>query len=151
MSPLRCGPTQRTQDVISSDDVQVSFVTRSGKARHAPASFHSTAHSTVHLKSQLRFARRIFGNQSRIRKIRAMASAQNVPDRRPEIKYQQLKRHQHVATLFGQETFQRIATARILVVGAGGIGCELLKNLAMVGFGDIQVVSRSTSFKSCRV
>lgn len=33
---------------------------------------------------------------------------------------------------------------RILVVGAGGIGCELLKNLVLTGFKDIEVVSLFT-------
>jgi molybdopterin/thiamine biosynthesis adenylyltransferase len=32
-------------------------------------------------------------------------------------------------------------TLQILVVGAGGIGCELLKNLALAGFSDIVLVS----------
>ena len=30
------------------------------------------------------------------------------------------------------------------MVGAGGIGCELLKNLVLTGFKDIEVVSAST-------
>lgn len=34
-----------------------------------------------------------------------------------------------------------IEAARVLVVGAGGIGCELLKNLVLSGFKDIEIVS----------
>lgn len=30
------------------------------------------------------------------------------------------------------------------MVGAGGIGCELLKNLALTGFGDIHIVDLDT-------
>lgn len=37
-----------------------------------------------------------------------------------------------------------ISNAKILVVGAGGIGCELLKNLVLSGFTDIVAVSLLT-------
>lgn len=35
----------------------------------------------------------------------------------------------------GQETVDRLAHARLFMVGAGAIGCELLKNFAMLGVG----------------
>ena len=35
---------------------------------------------------------------------------------------------------------ERVAAARLLVVGAGGIGCELLKTLVLCGFSCVQVV-----------
>jgi ubiquitin-like 1-activating enzyme E1 B len=34
--------------------------------------------------------------------------------------------------------------ARVLMVGAGGIGCELLKNLVLTGFGEVQIVDLDT-------
>ena len=35
---------------------------------------------------------------------------------------------------------EKIVKSRILMVGAGGIGCELLKNLVLTGFNEIEVV-----------
>ena len=35
---------------------------------------------------------------------------------------------------------KNILSCKLLVVGAGGIGCELLKNLVLTGFQDIVVV-----------
>lgn len=34
--------------------------------------------------------------------------------------------------------------AKVLMVGAGGIGCELLKNLVLTGFGEVHVVDLDT-------
>ena len=36
---------------------------------------------------------------------------------------------------------EKIKNAKVLMVGAGGIGCELLKNLVLTGFQDIKIVS----------
>jgi len=38
----------------------------------------------------------------------------------------------------------KVNTSKILVVGAGGIGCELLKNLVLTGFKDITVIDLDT-------
>ncbi|KAK8166753.1 hypothetical protein IWX90DRAFT_222408 [Phyllosticta citrichinensis] len=44
----------------------------------------------------------------------------------------------------GTSLYSHIQQSRVLMVGAGGIGCELLKNLVLTGFGDIHIVDLDT-------
>ena len=53
-------------------------------------------------------------------------------------------RHAYAKAILGKELFGKISSSRILVVGAGGIGCELLKNLVLVGFGHIELIDLDT-------
>lgn len=43
--------------------------------------------------------------------------------------------------VFKSDLREKVLDAKILVVGAGGIGCEVLKNLVMSGFKHIEIVS----------
>ncbi|KAG2777172.1 SUMO-activating enzyme subunit 2 [Phytophthora cactorum] len=49
-----------------------------------------------------------------------------------------------LATVLGDDLRNKVQSARILVVGAGGIGCELLKNLVLSGFVDIELIDLDT-------
>lgn len=65
----------------------------------------------------------------------------------------QSKRYSFAEAILGPEQRERLTvrkfgprwsdlaqTTRLLMVGAGGIGCELLKNCVLAGIGDITVV-----------
>ena len=43
--------------------------------------------------------------------------------------------------IYGKETAHKVLTANVLVVGAGGIGCEVMKTLSVTGFKKITIVN----------
>ncbi|KAI9488947.1 hypothetical protein BDB00DRAFT_644379 [Zychaea mexicana] len=46
--------------------------------------------------------------------------------------------------ILGQSLYDKVASSRVLMVGAGGIGCELLKNLVLSGFKHIEIIDLDT-------
>lgn len=46
--------------------------------------------------------------------------------------------------IYGAEIASKISSAKVLVVGAGGIGCELVKVLSMTGFAQLAVIDLDT-------
>eukprot|EP00117_Sycon_ciliatum_P042930 scpid51679/ scgid4471/ SUMO-activating enzyme subunit 2; Anthracycline-associated resistance ARX; Ubiquitin-like 1-activating enzyme E1B len=49
-----------------------------------------------------------------------------------------------LSKVLGDDLHQLVSGAKFLMVGAGGIGCELLKNLVLSGFQNIEVIDLDT-------
>ncbi|KAI0916109.1 hypothetical protein AcW1_010036 [Taiwanofungus camphoratus] len=63
-----------------------------------------------------------------------MTSANGKPDGRST----------HARAILGQDLYTRLPETKVLLVGAGGIGCELLKNIVLTGFGHITLLDLDT-------
>ncbi|KAG6908635.1 hypothetical protein DXG01_003813 [Tephrocybe rancida] len=50
----------------------------------------------------------------------------------------------HARAILGKELYEQLPNTKVLLVGAGGIGCELLKNIVLVGFGKITLLDLDT-------
>jgi ubiquitin-activating enzyme E1 len=68
-------------------------------------------------------------------------------DSQPDLAINNLRYGSQI-NIFGNELQNKINNSDIFIVGAGAIGCELLKNLAMVGVGNITVTDMDTIEKS---
>ncbi|GJJ12994.1 hypothetical protein Clacol_007243 [Clathrus columnatus] len=55
-----------------------------------------------------------------------------------------MTRDTHALAILGSELYSRLAEVRVLMVGSGGIGCELLKNIVLTGFGHITLLDLDT-------
>ncbi|CAK4441626.1 unnamed protein product [Aphanomyces euteiches] len=58
-----------------------------------------------------------------------------LPDERPKDLDPKGSRYDHIIQVFGASFHQQLANVRTFLVGCGALGCEYLKNFAMVGVG----------------
>jgi ubiquitin-activating enzyme E1 len=62
-----------------------------------------------------------------------------IPDDNKNKEHYVQTRYESQVAIFGEEMQKKINDTNIFIVGAGAIGCELLKNLAMMGIGNIHI------------
>ena len=57
---------------------------------------------------------------------------------------QKLSKLEQLKIIYGEEIASKIQKSNLLVVGAGGIGCELVKCLSLTGFTKISIIDLDT-------
>lgn len=55
-----------------------------------------------------------------------------------------MARDSYLQRVLGNDTVNRLRHTKVLMVGAGGIGCELIKDLMLAGYGEIHIVDLDT-------
>lgn len=55
-----------------------------------------------------------------------------------------MARETNLVKCIGKESFEKLRDMKVLLVGAGGIGCELLKDLILLEIGEIHIVDLDT-------
>lgn len=78
--------------------------------------------------------------QSLIR-FRTLHSPQNVL---PFTQHSRMAKDTYLRKILGSDRLNKIKASKVLMVGAGGIGCELLKDLLLCSFGEIHIIDLDT-------
>lgn len=55
-----------------------------------------------------------------------------------------MARDSYLRRIVGDDTVTQLRHTKVLMVGAGGIGCELIKDLMLLGYGEIHIVDLDT-------
>ncbi|KAK6456064.1 uncharacterized protein RJT20DRAFT_127843 [Scheffersomyces xylosifermentans] len=55
-----------------------------------------------------------------------------------------MARNTYLKKVLGEDRLERLANTKVIMIGAGGIGCELLKDLLLSGYGEIHIVDLDT-------
>ena len=55
-----------------------------------------------------------------------------------------MPRETSLVTIIGEDSYKKLRSSRCLLVGAGGIGSELLKDIILMEFGEIHIVDLDT-------
>ena len=61
-----------------------------------------------------------------------------------EVAEMDIDRYEAYRSLYGVDGFEKLRNSKLLIVGAGGIGCEILKNMALMGFRTLEIIDLDT-------